>query len=67
MNRKIVIILAAILIPGGFIALIGGFILRYASRTERGRELLVVARARLPKMPAMPRFPAFFGARQQAA
>ena len=66
MNRKIAIVIAAILIPGGFIALIGGFILRYAARTERGRKLLVVARASLPKMPAL-RFPAFFGARQRAA
>ena len=44
-NRtRLALILAAILIPGGFIALVGGWILQRASQTERGRRMIELAR-----------------------
>lgn len=43
--RKIALIVAAILVPGGFIALVGTWLFKTLGQTERGRK--VVARARL--------------------
>ncbi len=46
MNPKtLALLLAAIIIPGGFIALFGGWILKRAAKTQRGREVLEIARA----------------------
>ena len=45
MNRtRLVVILAAFIIPGGFIALFSAWLLQRASQTERGRKVLEVAR-----------------------
>lgn len=57
MNRtRLTVILAAIIIPGGLIALVGGWLIQRASRTERGRKVLEVARlqraALITKVPA---------------
>jgi hypothetical protein len=39
-NRRIALIIAALVVPGGFIALVGAWVFRAASRTERGRKWL---------------------------
>ena len=57
MPRKIAFILAAIIIPGGFIALLSAFLFKVASRTESGRRTLDLARTRMEK--AKSRFPAW--------
>ena len=72
MNRKsLAVILAAIIIPGGFIALIGAWLLQRASKTERGRKVLELARAEgvafRRKVPAWLTQPVLAGRRQQAA
>ena len=58
MNRnKLAVILAAIIIPGGFIALLSAYLLKVASRTESGRRTLELARARMES--ARSRIPAW--------
>ena len=48
MNRKLTILLAALLVPGGLIALIAGFLFSRLAETEKGRKVVEVARARAP-------------------
>ncbi|TMA20843.1 MAG: hypothetical protein E6J84_01685 [Deltaproteobacteria bacterium] len=49
MNRKLALILAAIVLPGGFIALLGAMFLRALGQTERGRKVFALARKRVPR------------------
>ncbi|MCA1826988.1 MAG: hypothetical protein ABR567_18705 [Myxococcales bacterium] len=48
MARKIILVVAAILVPGGFIALIGAWLVKALSQTERGRKVVDLARSRVP-------------------
>jgi hypothetical protein len=43
-NRKLGIMIAAILLPGGFLALAGAFVLRRLSQTSGGQRVLQFAR-----------------------
>jgi hypothetical protein len=49
-NRKLALILAAIVLPGGFIALLGAMFLRALGQTERGRKVFALARKRVPRL-----------------
>jgi hypothetical protein len=46
-NRKLAVILAAILLPGGFLALLGCFFVRTLSQTSRGRKVVALAQRRV--------------------
>jgi hypothetical protein len=46
-NRRIAFVIAALVLPGGFVALLGAWLFRAASRTQRGRKLLTFARERV--------------------
>ena len=48
MARKLLVIVTALIVPGGLIALFGALFLRQLSRTERGQRVLQWARARVP-------------------
>jgi hypothetical protein len=65
MNRKIALIVAAVVIPGGFIALVGAWFLKALSQTERGRRVVSLARQRVPSWTPPFTIPAF--GRRQAA
>jgi hypothetical protein len=47
-TRKIAILLAAIVLPGGFLVLFGLWFLRAVARTQHGRKVLDLARNRVP-------------------
>jgi hypothetical protein len=47
-NRKLTILVAALIVPGGLIALIAGFLFSKLAKTEKGRRVVEVARARAP-------------------
>jgi hypothetical protein len=55
--RKIALLLGAVLIPGGFIALLAVMLLKQLARTERGRKVFEVARGRIPSWVAGIRVP----------
>jgi hypothetical protein len=46
-NRRIAVVIAALVLPGGFVALFGAWLFRAASRTERGRKILDFAREKV--------------------
>ena len=46
--RKLLIVLAAILVPGGFIALFGALALKALQKSQRGREVIALAQKRAP-------------------
>jgi hypothetical protein len=46
-NRKIAVIFAAILLPGGFLALFGIVLVRALSQTSRGRKVVALAQKRV--------------------
>ncbi len=58
MPRKIALLLGAVLVPGGFIALLAVMLLKQLARTERGRKVFEVARSRVPSWVAGLRVPA---------
>jgi len=66
-NRRILMIIAAVVVPGGLVALFGALLVRAASRTERGRKWLDFARekVRFGRRSAQP-IPAFAAVRQAA-
>ena len=47
-TRKIILVLAAVLVPGGFVALVAAWLFRTLSQTERGRKVVDLARSRVP-------------------
>ena len=49
-NRKIALILAALIVPGGFIALLGAFLFKAMGRTERGKKVIDYAKGRVPAL-----------------
>jgi hypothetical protein len=66
-NRRIAFVIAAIVLPGGFVALFGAWLFRTASRTERGRALLILAREKVRFGRRLPvRAPAFVRVQQAA-
>jgi hypothetical protein len=65
MNRKLALIVAAVVLPGGFIALVGAWFLKALSQTERGRKVVSLARQRVPFWTQPGAFPAF--SRREAA
>ena len=64
MYRKLALILAAIVLPGGFIALLGAVFFKALTRSERGRKVMAMAKKR---MPALPSFRTALSTREQAA
>ena len=50
MNRKLALIVAAIVLPGGFIALLGVMFLKALSQTERGRKVVALAQKRVARL-----------------
>jgi hypothetical protein len=65
MNRKLALIVAAVVLPGGFIALVGAWFLKALSQTERGRKVMSLARQRVPFWSQPAAFAAF--SRREAA
>ncbi|HEY6911227.1 MAG TPA: hypothetical protein VI356_17745 [Myxococcales bacterium] len=59
------LIVAAVILPGGLIALVGAWFLRALSQTERGRRVVSLARQRVPAW--MPAFAPAVSRRQAAA
>jgi len=49
-NRKLALIVAAIVLPGGFIALLGAVFLKALSQTERGRKVVALAQKRVSRL-----------------
>ncbi len=47
-TRKLVIVMAAILVPGGLIALAGAWFVKALSQTQRGRKVVALAQRRMP-------------------
>jgi uncharacterized membrane protein len=45
-NRKLAVIVAAIIVPGGFVALFGAWLVKTLASTERGRKVVQLARER---------------------
>jgi hypothetical protein len=66
-NRRILMVIAALVLPGGFVALFGAWLFRAASRTVRGRKWLEFAREKVPfgRRTTQP-IPAFATVRQAA-
>jgi hypothetical protein len=58
-TRKVALIIAAIVLPGGLIALAGAWFLRALSQTERGRKVVALAQRRVPSWAQSIGFPAF--------
>jgi hypothetical protein len=46
-TRKLTLLLVAIVLPGGFLALFGVVLVRALSRTERGRRVVSIAQKRM--------------------
>jgi hypothetical protein len=66
-NRRIAFVLAALVLPGGFVALVGAWLFHAASRTQRGRKVLTFARGMVPFGRRLPvPAPAFVGVQQAA-
>jgi len=55
-NRKLALLLAAIVLPGGFVALLGVFFVKALSQTERGRKVMALAQKRMAGLRASPPF-----------
>jgi len=49
-TRKLALIVAAIVLPGGFIALLGAVFLKALSQTERGRKVVALAQKRVARL-----------------
>jgi hypothetical protein len=47
-RNRLIVILAALVVPGGLVALASAALFRALARTERGRRALVVARRGVP-------------------
>ena len=53
MNRKLALIIAAIVLPGGFIALLGAMVLKALIHTERGRKVVALAQKRVGRLQSL--------------
>ena len=63
-HRKLALILAAVVIPGGFIALFGAILWKALTQTPRGRKVVEGARKRVSGLQALGA--SVFGERQAA-
>ncbi|HYS09170.1 MAG TPA: hypothetical protein VEP66_10510 [Myxococcales bacterium] len=50
MNRKLALIVVAIILPGGLIALFGAMLFKALTQTERGRRVVDLAKRRVPAL-----------------
>jgi hypothetical protein len=48
-TRKLIILIAALLVPGGLFALVGAFLVHRLARTARGQRFLLRARRRIKR------------------
>jgi hypothetical protein len=46
-TRRIAVVIAAIVVPGGLVALLGAWLFKAFSRTDRGQRALSFARSRV--------------------
>jgi hypothetical protein len=53
-NRKLALILAAIVLPGGFIVLLGAIFFKALTQTERGRKVVALAQKRVSRLSLAP-------------
>jgi len=60
-HRKLALILAAVVLPGGLIALLGAMVWKALTQTPRGRRVVELARKRVSGLGA-----SVFGERQAA-
>jgi hypothetical protein len=70
-KAKLAVVFAAIIVPGGFVALFGAWLANVLARTPRGQRMLEKARAVVPawalrRLPAMQVRPAALPMRQAA-
>jgi len=49
-NRKLALIVVAIILPGGLIALFGAMLFKALTQTERGRRVVDLAKRRVPAL-----------------
>jgi len=56
-TRKILIIVAALIIPGGLIALVGAWVIKLFGQSERGRQMIALAHKRVPSFASVFRMP----------
>ena len=63
-NRKPALIVAAIVLPGGFVVLLGVVLLKALKRTARGRKMCELAQRRVSTLQALR--DSVFGHRQAA-
>jgi hypothetical protein len=63
-NRKLALIVAAIVLPGGFVVLLGVVLLKALKRTARGRKMCELAQRRVSTLQALRN--SVFGRRQAA-
>jgi hypothetical protein len=63
-NRKLALIVAAIVLPGGFVVLLGVVLLKALKRTARGRKMCELAQRRVSTLQALRN--SVFGHRQAA-
>jgi hypothetical protein len=52
-NRKLALIVAAIVLPGGFVVLLGAMLVRALKQTARGRKMVELAQKRVPTLQAL--------------
>jgi hypothetical protein len=52
-NRKLALILAAIVLPGGFLALLGAMFVKALTQTERGRKVVEMAQKRVSALQSL--------------
>jgi hypothetical protein len=52
-NRKLALIVAAIVLPGGLIALVGAMVLKALAHTVRGRKVVELAQKRVPALQSL--------------
>lgn len=50
MNRKLALIIAAIVLPGGFIALLGAMFFKALTQTKRGRRVVALAQKQVSRL-----------------
>lgn len=53
-TRRLAVIMAALVLPGGLVALFGAWIFKVISRTDRGRRALSFARKRVRSVRPLP-------------
>ena len=52
-NRKLALIIAAIVLPGGLIALFGAMVFKALTQTARGRKVVELARKRVSALQSL--------------